>query len=77
MNKIRIMALGGLDEDGKNMTLVEIDEDILIIDCGLKYPDTTSLGVEIIVPDFSYIEQNKSRVKGIFITHGQEDVMGA
>ncbi|NLC41989.1 MAG: hypothetical protein GX775_03950, partial [Erysipelothrix sp.] len=50
MNKIRIMALGGLDEDGKNMTLVEIDEDILIIDCGLKYPDTTSLGVEIIVP---------------------------
>lgn len=77
MNKIRIMALGGLDEDGKNMTLVEIDEDILIIDCGLKYPDTTSLGVEIIVPDFSYIEQNKSRVKGIFITHGHDDVMGA
>lgn len=77
MNKIRIMALGGLDEDGKNMTLVEIDEDIFIIDCGLKYPETTSFGVEVIVPDFSYLEENKNRVKAIFITHGHDDVMGA
>lgn len=77
MNKIAIMALGGLDEDGMNMTLVEIDDDIIIIDCGLKYPETASLGVEVIVPDFTYVIENKDRVKGIFITHGHDDVMGA
>lgn len=77
MSKISIMALGGLDEDGKNMTIVEIDDEILVIDCGLKYPETTSLGVEVIVPDFSYLIENKEKVKGIFITHGHDDVLGA
>ena len=54
MQKVRIMALGGLDEDGKNMTLIEIDQDIFIIDCGLKYPNNSEqLGIEYIIPDFS------------------------
>lgn len=71
------MALGGLDEDGKNMTLVEVDDEIIIVDCGIKYPETASLGVEIIIPDFSYVIENKERIKGVFITHGHDDVTGA
>ena len=78
MQKIRLMALGGLDEDGKNMYLVEIDGDIFVIDCGLKYPsESEQLGIEYIIPDFTYIQEHISRVKGIFITHGHDDVMSA
>lgn len=78
MQQIRIMALGGLDEDGKNMYLVEIDKDIFVVDAGLKYPsETEQLGIEYIIPDFSYLIENKQRVKGIFITHGHDDVMAA
>ncbi|MDO4197781.1 MAG: ribonuclease J [Erysipelotrichaceae bacterium] len=78
MQKIRIMALGGLDEDGKNMYLVEIDGDIFVVDAGLKYPsENEQLGIEYIIPDFSYLIENEKRVKGIFISHGHDDVMGA
>lgn len=77
MENIRIMALGGLDEDGRNMTVVEIDDKIIVIDAGLKYPDNSMLGVEIIIPDFSYLVERKERILGIFITHGHDDVMGA
>lgn len=77
MNQVRIFALGGLDEDGKNLTVVEINQDIFIIDAGLKYPDGQHLGVEIIIPDFKYIVENKKRVKGVFITHGHDDAMSA
>ena len=78
MQKVRLMALGGLDEDGKNMYLIEIDEDIFIVDAGLKYPsESEQLGIEYIIPDFSYVVENKNRVKGIFITHGHDDVMAA
>ncbi len=76
MQKVRIMALGGLDEDGKNMTLIEIDQDIFIIDCGLKYPNNSEqLGIEYIIPDFSYVLEHKEQVKGVIITHGHDDVM--
>ena len=78
MQKIRLMALGGLDEDGKNMYLVEIDGDIFIVDCGLKYPsESEQLGIEYIIPDFTYLKDHKDRVKGLFISHAHDDVMSA
>ena len=77
MSKVRIFALGGLDEDGKNMLVVEVDEKIFIIEAGLKYPDSETLGVEFIIPDFTYLIQNKERVKAIFITHAHDDVDAA
>ena len=78
MQKIRLMALGGLDEDGKNMYLVEIDGDIFVVDAGLKYPsESEQLGIEYIIPDFTYLLEHQDRVKGIFISHGHDDVMSA
>lgn len=75
MNQIRIYALGGLDEDGKNLTVVEVDQDLFILDVGLKYPEGQQLGVEIIIPDFKTLIEHKNRIKGIFITHGHDDAM--
>lgn len=77
MEKVRLMALGGLDEDGKNMYCIEIGNDIFVVDAGLKYPENQQLGVEYVIPDFEYLIENKERVKGIFITHGHDDVMKA
>lgn len=77
MDQVRIFALGGLDENGKNMYVVEVNEAIFIIEAGLKYPESDQLGVEFIIPDFSYLIQNKDRIKGIFITHAHDDVVAA
>ena len=77
MSKVRIFALGGLDEDGKNMYVVENNDDIFIMECGLKYPDADQLGIEMIIPDFRYLKENQERVKAVFITHGHDDVMAA
>ena len=78
MQEIRLMALGGLDEDGKNMYIIEIDDDIFIVDAGLKYPnENEQLGIEYIIPDFSYLHAHKERIKAVFITHGHDDVMAA
>ena len=77
MSKVRIFALGGLDEDGKNMYVVEKDEDIFVMECGLKYPEGEQYGVSMIIPDFTYLKENAKRIKGIFITHGHDDVMSA
>ena len=77
MDQVRIFALGGLDENGKNMYVVEVNEAIFIIEAGLKYPDTDQLGVEFIIPDFTYLVENKDRIKGIFITHAHDDVVAA
>ncbi|MBO7677186.1 MAG: ribonuclease J [Erysipelotrichaceae bacterium] len=78
MQKIRLMALGGLDEDGKNMYLVEIDGDIFVVDAGLKYPsESEQLGIQYIIPDFTYLLEHKDRVKAVFISHGHDDVMSA
>ncbi|WP_317394652.1 MBL fold metallo-hydrolase, partial [Faecalicoccus pleomorphus] len=76
--RIRIFCLGGLDEDGNNMMVVEVDQDIYIIEAGIKFPEEKeSLGIEFIVQDFTYLIENQDRIAGIFITHGHDDVMGA
>ena len=77
MGKIKIFALGGLNEDGKNMYVVDVDHDIFIFDAGLKYADDKMLGVDYIIPNYDYIKKNKKNIKGIFITHGHYDNMGA
>ena len=74
---VRIISLGGLEEIGKNITLYECGEDIIIVDCGMAFPDDDLPGIDIVIPDFSYIVKNIDRVKGIFITHGHEDHIGA
>ena len=77
MSKIKIMALGGLGENGKNMYVVEVDEHIFILDAGMKYPDIDMYGVDGIIPDLDYLIRNKNRIEGIFISHGHEDQIGA
>ena len=77
MSKIRIFALGGLNENGKNMYVVKVDEDIFIFDAGLKYDNDINLGIDYIIPSFDYLEKNKKNIKGIFLTHGHDGNMGA
>ena len=77
MSKIKIFSLGGLDENGKNMYIIEIDKDLFIFDCGLKYASGNMLGIDYIIPDFSYLVKNRKRIKGLFITHGHYENMGA
>lgn len=73
---IKISFLGGLNEVGKNMTLYECQNEMILVDCGLEFPDPEMLGVDIVIPDFSYAVANKDKIKGIFITHGHEDHIG-
>ncbi len=73
---VRVSFLGGLNEIGKNITLIECEGDILIVDCGMAFPDGDMLGVDLVIPDFTYIEQNVDRVRGIVLTHGHEDHIG-
>ncbi|MED3552133.1 ribonuclease J [Cytobacillus praedii] len=74
---IKLMALGGVGEFGKNMYLVEVDGDIFVLDAGLMIPENEMLGIDIVIPDITYLIQNKERVQGIFLTHGHEDHIGA
>jgi ribonuclease J len=74
---IKLVAIGGVGEIGKNMYIVEVDEDIFVIDAGLMFPENEMFGIDIVIPDFSYLVQNESRVKGVFLTHGHEDHIGA
>ncbi len=77
MSKIKIFALGGLNENGKNCYVVEVDEDIFVFDAGLKYDNATNLGIDYIIPNVDYLMKNKKRIKGIFLTHGHDGNMGA
>ena len=77
MAKIKIFALGGLNEIGKNMYVIDIDNNIFVFDAGLKYADDSMLGVDYIIPKYDYLIQNKKKIKGIFITHGHDEQMGA
>ena len=73
---VRIIPLGGLNEIGKNMTVFECSNDMFILDCGLAFPDADMPGVDIVIPDFTYVERNREKIRGIVITHGHEDHIG-
>ncbi|KRM60044.1 hypothetical protein C5L31_001031 [Secundilactobacillus malefermentans] len=76
-SKIKISPFGGVRENGKNMYVVDINDGIYILDCGLQYPENELLGIDIVIPDFSYLEENKDRIVGVFLTHGHADAIGA
>ena len=75
--KLKIIPLGGLDEIGKNLTVLEYGKDMIIVDCGVGFPDEDMYGVDLVIPDFSYLVQNAKNIRGMFITHGHEDHIGS
>ena len=77
MAKLKIIPLGGLGEIGKNLTVYEYGQDIVVVDCGLGFPDEELYGVDVVIPDITYLKQNRERIRGIVITHGHEDHIGA
>ena len=75
--KLKIIPLGGLDEIGKNITVLEYGKDMIVVDCGVGFPDEEMYGVDLVIPDFSYLVANQKKLKGMFITHGHEDHIGS
>ncbi len=76
-HSVRVTFLGGLNEIGKNITLFECDNDMFLLDCGMAFPDGDMLGVDLVIPDFTYVERNKDKIKGVVLTHGHEDHIGS
>lgn len=77
MEHIKLFAIGGLDEDGKNCFVVDVNDQWIVIEAGIKYPDEQQLGVEVVIPDFKFLVEHADKIKGIFVTHAHDDVMGA
>ena len=76
-SKLKIIPLGGMGEVGKNLTVFEYKDDIILIDCGMTFPEDEMLGVDVVIPDISYLIKNKNKIRGLFLTHGHEDHVGA
>ena len=75
-NSLSIFALGGVNEIGKNMYVLQVENDIVVIDCGSKFPDESLLGIDLIIQDISYLQENKDKVRALIVTHGHEDHIG-
>ncbi len=75
--KLKIISLGGLNEIGKNLTVYEYGGDIIVVDVGMGFPDDDMYGIDVVIPDVTYLIKNQNKIRGIFITHGHEDHIGA